>query len=865
MNGKEGTNAIFFSFSMQEQEAELEKRLDKVVSAGFSEIVASYQTKGMEPARFDETYFKALDRLVLACKKSKIRFWLEDYAPFPTGNANGAYQMEEHRALNKIFVDERHVDIEGPEKEVVLRIDQLLHAMYGKAIHRFSVKTPAFRKKLAVVACRLQDADASPFHVSLDMDSVVRLDELEQDGFLKWDVPEGKWRVFVLFETPESAGRPHFMNLLSKESVALELKNVHKPLYEHLKEECGKSWQGFFYDEPEIGNNGGDAVFDYFMLPGRRNKEPADCDTFPWSSEMAEKLAENDEKWIFHLPCLWYDGGKVGKDFRRDYMNAVSMLVRDNYNGQVYAFCREKGIGYIGHVLEDEGCHDKLGCGPSHYFRQQYYQDEAGIDVIAGQIMPGKDGVISWYGAGNADGSFYHYGLAKLASSEAHINPLKKNRSFAEVFAMYGQQGMAERKFLIDHLLVNGVNRMLFMEEFLTNARDGYTQILLNYTERMCRLLRMASPVHEVALLYHGEAEWREGDKAGQFHRIGEELARHQIGYDVIPADVFAFPEKYRTKTENGLEINGHAYQCLIIPACEVLTEEVRWFTEKCRTQGFPILFVNRVPVTEKEEPVLISDLYKELKKILSQNLEFTGEKVRWLRTSHIRMQDQDIYLLHNEAAQGPITVQCRVKDGAIVRCEDPVSREILMPTQRVLPDGTRELTLSLGQYEMMLLMTGQPEKNSEELNTIVYRKLPLKWSLQFPDGRVIDTQEECIPLPENYVGYAFDGKLRYQTMMETEEIPKWIDLGDVSDCCEMFINGESAGKRMSAPYRFRVDSLLKKGSNKIVVDILASEGNGNDSRNFFGIPAQLLTAMPYSMVLPMGLRGPVCEIRERK
>lgn len=103
-------------------------------------------------------------------------------------------------------------------------------------------------------------------------------------------------------------------------------------------------------------------------------------------------MEKRDANWIRHLPCLWYDGtGEEYRTFRCRYMDAVSTLVRGNYNGQVYAFCQEKGIRYIGHVLEDENCHTRLGCGPSHYFRQQYYQDEAGIDVIAGQILPGKD------------------------------------------------------------------------------------------------------------------------------------------------------------------------------------------------------------------------------------------------------------------------------------------------------------------------------------------------------------------------------------------------------------------------------------------------------------------------------------------
>lgn len=34
--------------------------------------------------------------------------------PFPAGDANGAYQEEKNKELNKLFIDERHTDIIGP-------------------------------------------------------------------------------------------------------------------------------------------------------------------------------------------------------------------------------------------------------------------------------------------------------------------------------------------------------------------------------------------------------------------------------------------------------------------------------------------------------------------------------------------------------------------------------------------------------------------------------------------------------------------------------------------------------------------------------------------------------------------------------
>ena len=860
ISSQKKTNALFFGFSPEEPEHDLEQRLIAARDAGFSEIIASYKTQGMKPAKFDETYFAGLDQLVRVCHNTGMHFWLEDYAPFPTGNANGEYQEEPYEALNKQFIDERHIDLAGPIKGAVARVDQLQKAVFGKTMHRFGKVEPAKRKRLSIVAYRLLDQSACAASPLLDESSMVLLDDQVHDGFLKWDVPEGRWRVFVLFETPESAGRKYFMNLLSRDSVALEIEKVHRPLYEHLRNELDKTWIGFFYDEPEIGNNGGDQVFDFFMLPGRRSQDLLDCDTLPWCAEMPEEMAKRDPQWLMKLPFLWYDSGERAKDFRASYMEAVSSLVCENYNGQVYAFCQERGIQYIGHVLEDEGCHDKLGCGPSHYFRQQYHQDEAGIDVIAGQILPGRDGATSWYGVPNADGEFYHYGLAKLASSESHINPLKKNRAFAEVFAMYGQQGMAERKFLIDHLLVNGVNRMLFMSEFVTTAREGYVGALLAYTDRMCAMMREAEPVQDVAVLYHAEMEWREGKEAGRFHRIGVALSRHQIGYDVIPADVFSSPEKYNAEQQAGLRVNGHDYQALIIPACKKLPDSVLRFVMTAKEQGFPVWFIDRVPQGVNAHPVALSTLPQVLKQKLQLPIWTEGERSEWLRASHVQYQGKEIFLLHNEAPQGSVHATIYLQTNERIYCYDAMTGEVFVPEQRPAENGYVALSMYLNQYELAVLCAGNvPCAHRGQRREAVTEN----WQLECPDGSIITDDSNGIPRPEAHVGYSFSGKISYRFTLQAEKNTRWIHLGDVSDCCELFVNEKSAGKRLAAPYLYDAKGLLNEGKNEIRAEVYVSAGNAESPVTYFGIPADALTSIPYCTVLPMGIQGPVTIIKE--
>lgn len=211
----ERISTIFFAFSSGETTDDLAERLREVKSTGFHSLIASYKTQGMEQAKFDDVYYTALDRLVKACQQEDVTFWLEDYAPFPTGSANGAYKEEENAALNKLYIDERHLDVNGPLNDAVVRIDSLQNVVYGKMMQRFTKVDPSGRQRIAVVACRMKENPQTAAAPYLEVETAVILDEYVENGFLKWNVPNGQWRIFVIYTTQESSGRAGFMNLLS--------------------------------------------------------------------------------------------------------------------------------------------------------------------------------------------------------------------------------------------------------------------------------------------------------------------------------------------------------------------------------------------------------------------------------------------------------------------------------------------------------------------------------------------------------------------------------------------------------------------------------------------------------------------------
>ena len=72
-------------------------------------------------------------------------------------------------------------------------------------------------------------------------------------------------------------------------------------------------------------------------------------------------------------------------------MNLVSRLYGECFAGQLGAWCTERGVDYIGHIIEDNDAHTRLGASVPHFFRAMDGQTMGGIDVVLGQVRPGLD------------------------------------------------------------------------------------------------------------------------------------------------------------------------------------------------------------------------------------------------------------------------------------------------------------------------------------------------------------------------------------------------------------------------------------------------------------------------------------------
>ena len=80
------------------------------------------------------------------------------------------------------------------------------------------------------------------------------------------------------------------------------------------------------------------------------------------------------------------------------------------------------------------------------------------------------------------------------------------------------------------------------------------------------------------------------------------------------------------------------------------------------------------------------------------------------------------------------------------------------------------------------------------------------------------------------------------------------LDLGAVFETAEVWVNGQAAGSRICPPYRFEIESLVRLGSNTLVVEVTTT------------LAKQLRDVLSrFAQQEPIGLLGPVRLLTDEK
>ncbi|MBY9078348.1 glycosyl transferase family 2 [Paenibacillus sp. HN-1] len=833
--GEEANFILPFFWQHGEEEAILREEIARIYESGIKAVCVEARP---HPDFLGPRWWRDMDVIMDEARVRGMKVWVFDDDHFPTGHAAGQLK-EAPQELRRLFLSALHVDALGPKP----------NSSFQVAVPFLPGFYEAVSSQIIVIAIKRDSASGELLEERVDLSSSVI------DGKLYWDVPEGYWRIFTIFENT-NGGDPtkrDYLNPIVKESVRVLIDTVYEAFYARYGEDFGDTFAGFFSDEPGFYNGKNPVITNFDTSIGKMSD-------LPWSPEMYRLLEQEvGANYTELLPLLWHGQGESVSKIRYHYMNLVSKLYAEYFTSQIGDWCRSHGVEYIGHVIEDNNVHSRLGVGSGHFFRALGGQDMSGLDVVLWQLNPGFDEIPSAWVAGEADNEFYNYGLAKMASSLAHLDAKKQGRTMAEVFGAYGWvEGLKLMKWMTDHMLVRGVNYFVphafSPKEFPDpdcpphlyargqNPQFRYYKYLNHYTNRMSHLLSGGVHIASAAVLYHAEAEW--SGEYMYFHKPVKELMQNQIDCDVVTCDLIVS----EAEIQNGkMLIQNESYSCLVVPYSEALPKEVMRRILELAEAGIDVYFVGGLPKRTSEggeakaveRLALCNNAHVVNPGQLATVLRSAGHyeiqisnRQPYLRYFHMRHQDMDVYMFFNEHPIRAINTEAALPVQDNITFYDAYNNKLVKAAGLQEGDRTR-LLLNLAPFESIVVVAASDKFEIEENFDAEINGTAIAingtWNVataaseQYPDfapwGELATLTDLSLPgfLPD------FAGTIRYEIPFAyTQEIGGHviIDLGDVFETAEVFVNGNSAGVRISTPYRYNVTPFMQNGENTLTIEV---------------------------------------------
>lgn len=336
--GKERNYILPFLWQHGEEEQVIREEIARVYEAGIRSVCVEARP---HPDFLGPKWWQDMDIIMEEARSRGMEVWVLDDDHFPTGHAAGRVK-EAPEELQRVFLCDRYIDTLGPAQGTSILLDTLLKFGTNKLVSVTAVSRDSVNGELTGEAYDLTDR--------------------VHDGVLYWDIPEGYWRVFVVAESRDggSEQQKDYLNPLNSNSVRILLDTVYEAFYARYKADFGQTLVGFFSDEPGFYND--KVTFDFQSSLGKQGV------VLPWSSEL-QALLESEWGLDFRkqLYLLWHDCGEQSDKVRYTYMNFVSKLYAQNFCGQIGVWCRSHGVEYIGHVVEDNNVHARLGSGAGHF------------------------------------------------------------------------------------------------------------------------------------------------------------------------------------------------------------------------------------------------------------------------------------------------------------------------------------------------------------------------------------------------------------------------------------------------------------------------------------------------------------------
>ncbi len=852
LQGKSDNYMLPFLWVRGEPHDLIIEEIDRIQQSGIGALcVESRPHEGF----IGEQWWGDMACILSECQKRGMKVWVLDDKLYPSGRA--ADVLKDYPALRKRFIHCAYVDVPGPTAGGCVDVDSWVNML----VRRQTDVPPADNRLVAVLACERNVYEETLTGRVIDVTTNV------SGGLCYLDLPEGVWRICIVFDSSVGAGRgkENYVDQLNPDSVQKYIDTVYESHYAHFADYFGNTFAGFFSDEPGFEN--GEGFYNTTMgVPSM---------PYPWRNDLLDSIGG-----ATMLPALWFDMGDATAKVRIAYMDAITLAYKENFGDKIGRWCAKHNVEFIGHIIEDMNSHTRLGCSPGHFFRSLDGQHMAGIDVVLHQIVPGLTRHISSaiVGGNKVDPDFFHYVLAKLGASHAHIDPKKHGRAMCEIFGAYGwAEGTKMMKWLADHMLVRGINHyvphafsMRFPDpdcppHFYAGGRNPqYAAFaeLMRYMNRVCHLLNGGIHVVSAAILYHAEAEWS-GGAYDMIQSPAKLLYDNQLDFDIVPVDYL----EDVTIEDGGFSINGERYPCLVIPYAEVLPKRILSVARKLSQHGVPVIFTRGLPSRCSDGDVadyimpnmraVTLDALVETVAGIAADVTLCG-KNPMLRVYHYRRGGNDYYMLTNEDIHNTASTTLTLSgfDGGSYAVYYPTTNSAVRYDSA---DG--RIPVTLPPYNSLIIVTGALSESHirDTRGAVLSREETLPFA--FEVSTAVETEYPAFTpyttltapcnlsaadkLPRFSGHFLYEGSFAVSGVDDCTRV--LLDLGEVGEVASVWVNGIFAGTCIAPLYRFDVTDGIHDGDNALRIEV--TNGLVYEQRDVFS---------RYLLWEPSGLLSPI-------
>lgn len=700
--------------------------------------------------------------------------------------------------------------------------------------------------------------------------SVVDItDRFQPDGILSWTPPVGKWRILRLGWS--LTGKLN--NPASKEGTGLEvdkLNRVHVKAYttaylNHYEQAVGQSNMGsrgiryMLNDSYEaLAANWTDDILVEFQR--RRGYAP-----MPWLPVLTGRVVESADK---SDRFLW--------DFRR----TLADLIADEHYGILSTELRSRGMGRY---------------GESHEALRAFVGDGMEVKKTA-DIPMGATWAIQSTNKQLPD--------IRESASVSHIygQNIVAAESFTSLFPAYGFDPAALKPFA-DKMMANGVNQFVIhtsvhqptevegpgiglgsVGQWFTR-KETWSEMArpwVDYLARSSNLLQQGQFVADIAFFYG------EDDNITAMYDNNNPALPPGYAFDFVNAD--AIRSVFQMDNDRLVSPSGSAYRLLAFdPNVQRVTVPTLRKLDALSKAG--LVIAGPKPISspsladnDLEFSALVDAIWSRVGQTFStveaaiDALELAPDASlgsESLSFVHRKLPNADLYFIANLSDTSVAsTASFRIKGMApeIWRADDGT----VSAASYDFVDDRTNVPMTIEGHDAVFVVfrrpTTLPSRRIPSTPRSPFMTLDGPWQITFPPNRgapsstTFQTLRSWTAIDVAGIRY-FSGTARYSKTLSIPDLPKEgsliLDLGQVSNIAQVFVNGHAAGIAWKSPFRVDVSNFVYKGDNRIEIVVSNLWPNRMiGDKQVGGIHRYAMaTYDPFTMntpLLPSGLLGPV-------